>query len=99
MVLAQLEVRCTACRGGLVCADLYAAWYARCDEVEAAWLAEHGTIGGLDGSPDWLDVIDERPDGDEEIECVQCEGSGVLLTDAGIEVLAWARTRLHRTAA
>jgi hypothetical protein len=93
-VLAQLEVRCTACRDGLVGAVEWNAWYARTDEIEAAHLAEHGHLDGLRESEGWLILMEERPHSPEETECEQCAGAGVVLTDAGREVLAWAQRRL-----
>ncbi len=98
-MLTELEVRCTRCRGGLVCAGQWETWYAHVDEVEAAWLGEHGSRDGLDGAPEWLELVDARPDCEPETECTSCSGTGVLLTDAGLEVLAWARVRLDHIAA
>ncbi|HEV2088568.1 MAG TPA: hypothetical protein VGR21_09675 [Cryptosporangiaceae bacterium] len=98
-MLTELEVRCTHCRGGLVCADQWETWYARVDEVEAAWLAEHGSRDGLDGSPDWLDLVEAKPECETEADCTACGGTGVTLTDTGHEVLAWARGRLPHIAA
>jgi hypothetical protein len=44
-------------------------------------------------------LLDERPTDDEEIDCVECGGTGIILTDAGRAVLAWARLRLDHSAA
>lgn len=98
-MLAELEVRCTGCRGGLVEAPEWTAWYARADEIEAAHLAEHGSLDGLEDSEEWLAHVDERPVSDEEIECVDCSGTGVILTETGREVLVWAQRRLTQSAA
>jgi hypothetical protein len=93
-VLTELEVRCTQCRGGLVCADQWQAWYARADEIESAFAAEHGSIEGIESSSDWQQLVDARPGCDEEIECVSCGGTGVVLTETGQAVLDWAKQRL-----
>jgi hypothetical protein len=84
-VLAELEVRCGACRNGLVGADQWSAWYARADEIEV-------------DSDEWLAHLEERPDVPEEVECVECSGTGVILTDAGREVLVWAQRKLFTAA-
>ena len=97
--MAELEIRCTGCRDGVTSADEWNAWYARADEVEAGYLAEHGTLDGLDASEEWQIVVEERPEAPEEIDCVVCTGTGVVLTDAGREVLRWAEARLIHTAA
>lgn len=99
MLQTELEVRCTECRGGLVCADQWAAWYGRADEVEADYRAEHGCLEGLEASEDWQFLFDERPPCDEETDCVECGGTGIILTDTGRRVLAWARQRLEHSAA
>ncbi len=93
-MLAELEIRCATCRDGMVEAPEWSAWYARADEVEGAHLAEHGNIDGLYDCDDWQLLVDERPGTPEEIECNSCAGTGVRLTDAGREVLAWAQRRL-----
>jgi hypothetical protein len=98
-VLAELEIRCTGCRDGLAGADEWSAWYARADEIEAAHLAEHGNLDDLDASEDWQILVEERPESPEEIQCVTCAGTGIVLTDAGREVLRWAEARLTRSAA
>jgi len=98
-VLAELEVRCVECRNGLVGAVEWSSWYARADEVEAAHQAEYGSLDGLESSEAWQILIDERPHSPEEIECEVCSGTGVVLTDAGREVLVWAERRLTRSAA
>jgi len=98
-VLTELEIRCKACRDGLVAAEEWSAWYARADEIEVAHQAEHGSLDGLESSEEWLELLDERPYTPEEIECVECSGTGVVLTDAGREVLVWAQRRLTRSAA
>jgi hypothetical protein len=94
VVLTELESRCTQCRGGLVCADEWQAWYARADEIEAAFAAENGSIDGIESSPDWQELVDERPGCEEEAECVACAGTGVVLTETGRAVLDWARQHL-----
>jgi hypothetical protein len=99
MLQTELEGRCTACRRGLVCADQWAAWYGRADEVEAAYRAEHGSRQGLEASEEWQILLDERPTCDEETDCVECDGTGIILTDTGRTVLAWARQRLEHSAA
>jgi len=98
-VLAELEIRCTGCRDGLTGAPEWSAWYARADEVEAAHQAEHGSLGTLDASEEWQILIEERPESPEEIDCLVCTGTGVVLTDAGREVLRWAEIRLTHSAA
>jgi len=98
-LLAELEVRCTVCRGGLVYTEEWSEWYCRAGEVEAAYQDEHGSLDGLESSPAWQALVDERPIGDEEIACDECSGTGVILTDAGREVLVWAQQRLNRSAA
>jgi len=98
-VLTELEIRCKACRDGLVAAEEWSAWYARADEIEVAYQAEHGSLEGLESSEEWLELLDERPYTPEEIDCVECSGTGVVLTDAGREVLIWAQRRLTRSAA
>jgi hypothetical protein len=99
VVLTELEVRCTECRGGLVCADEWQAWYARADEVEAAFVAEHGSVSGLESSDEWQLLVDERPTSSEEVECADCGGTGIALTETGHAVLAWARQRMDNPAA
>ena len=99
MLQTELEGRCTECRGGLVCADQWAAWYGRADEVEAAYEAEHGCQQGFEASEEWQILLDERPTCDEETDCVECGGTGIILTDTGRKVLAWARQRLEHSAA
>jgi hypothetical protein len=99
MLQTDLEECCPDCRGGLVCAEQWAAWYGRADEVEAAYQAEHGCVEGLEASEEWQFLLDERPTDDEEIDCVECGGTGIILTDAGRAVLAWARLRLEHFAA
>jgi hypothetical protein len=94
VVLTELEVRCTECRGGLVCADQWQAWYARADEVEAAFAAEHGSIDGIESSAEWQALVDERPSCEEETDCTSCGGTGVTLTETGQAVLDWARRHL-----
>lgn len=84
-VLAELEVRCGACRDGLTVADQWCAWYARADEIEV-------------DSEEWLAHLEERPDVPEEVECAECSGTGVILTAAGREVLVWAQRRLFTAA-
>lgn len=98
-MLAELEIRCTACRGGLVGAVEWSAWYARADEIEAAHQAEHGSMDSLEASEVWLSHLDERPDTLEEVECVDCSGTGVVLTETGREVLIWAERRRTHAAA
>jgi hypothetical protein len=94
VVFTELEQRCSECRGGLVCADQWQAWYARADEIESAFAAEHGSIEGIESSAEWQDLAHERPGCDEEVECVSCGGTGVTLTDTGQAVLDWAKRRL-----
>ena len=89
MVLTELEVRCMECRGGLVCAD----------ETEAGYVAEHGSVSGLESSDAWLLLVDERPSCPEETECADCGGTGIALTETGHAVLAWARDRMDNPAA
>jgi hypothetical protein len=98
-VLTELESRCTACRGGLVCAEEWEAWHARADEIEAAHLGEHGSLEALESSEAWLAHYDERPTCEEETTCAACAGTGIILTDTGRAVLDWAKQRLHHTAA
>jgi hypothetical protein len=93
-VLAELEVRCAVCRDGLVGAVAWSAWYARADEIEAAHLAEHGHLDGFHASAEWQLHVDDKPHGPEEVECEACAGNGIVLTDEGREVLAWAQRRL-----
>jgi hypothetical protein len=93
------EARCTECRGGLVCADEWAAWYGRADEVEAAYRAEQGCLKGLEASEEWQILLDERPTCDKEIDCVECGGTGIIPTDPGRAALASARLRLQHSAA
>lgn len=99
LLAEDLEVRCTRCRGGLVCADEWEAWYCRADEVEAAYLALSGHRDGLEASDMWQELLQEQPSGAEETDCSECGGTGVLLTDTGRTVLAWARQRLEHSAA
>lgn len=93
-MLAELEVRCAVCRDGLVGAEEWSAWYARADEIEAAHLGENGDLDGLHSSIEWQLLVEERPSGPEEVDCDACAGKGVVLTDAGRKVLAWAQRRL-----
>ena len=65
---------CVDCRDGLACAEEWAAWHARADETEAAWVAEHGSTDGLTASARWLSLLDERPEADPETECPECGG-------------------------
>lgn len=68
------QERCPDCRGGLVCAEPWEAWFSRCDDAEASWVAEHGSPGDF-MVPEVL--LAERPDGEPEIECATCGGTGV----------------------
>ena len=97
--MTELEVRCAECRGGLVCADEWSAWYTRADEIEAAYKDHHGCLEGVEASEEWQNQLDERPTCDEEIDCVVCGGTGIILTDTGRMVLSWARKRLENSAA
>jgi hypothetical protein len=78
-VLTELEVRCAQCRDGLVCADEWVAWYCRADEVEASYRAGHGCREGLEASAEWQVLLEERPSCDEETDCAECGGSGIVL--------------------
>jgi hypothetical protein len=95
----ELEVRCTACRNGLVGSDEWAEWYTRADEIEAEYLATNADSSGLESSEAWLALVDERPAGPEEVSCAECEGTGVVLTETGRHVLAWAQRRFADPAA
>ena len=98
-MLTQLEVRCTACRDGVICAPEWEVWYTRCDEAEATWAAEFGSVDGFLASSVWLALAEDRPDCEPERPCPDCGGIGLMLTPAGHEVLAWARARLDSPAA
>jgi hypothetical protein len=87
-LLMKLEVRCTGCRGGRVCAYEWSSWYCRADELEATHQAEHGRLDGLEASQEWQLLLDDRPACDEETDCIQCGGTGTILTDTGRAVLA-----------
>jgi hypothetical protein len=98
-----LETACRGCRSGLVCSEPWQGWYARLDEAEAAFQAAHEAVHDiLDGfwsSAEAVGLLDARPELPEEVECPDCVGTGLVLTDAGREVLAWARRRLDDQAA
>ena len=70
------DERCPDCRGGLVCADQWEHWLSRRDDAEAAWIAENGSLDAFDTSPELAELLDDRPECDEEIECVSCGGTG-----------------------
>ena len=68
--------RCPECRGGLVCADQWEVWLSRRDDAESAWIDEHGSLDAFDASAELAELLDDRPECDEEIECVTCGGTG-----------------------
>ncbi|GAA0257980.1 hypothetical protein GCM10009539_49170 [Cryptosporangium japonicum] len=63
---------CRHCRGGLVGADQWDEWFARRDDAESAWAAEHGSLDGFD----LAELLDSAPDGEVEVECTSCAGTG-----------------------
>lgn len=70
------DERCPDCRGGLVCADQWEAWLSRRDDAEQAWAAEHGSLDAFEASPEFAELLDDRPGCEEEIECGACGGTG-----------------------
>jgi len=74
--LRRSDERCPDCRGGMVCADQWEHWLSRRDDAEAAWAAEHGSLDAFDASPELAELLDDRPECEEEIECVSCGGTG-----------------------
>ena len=71
---SQPDERCPDCRGGLVCAEPWEAWFSRRDDAEADWFAEHGSAAGFT-LPEAL--RDEQPDCEPDIECATCGGTGL----------------------
>ena len=75
------DERCPDCRGGLVCANQWEIWLSRRDDAEAGWVADHGSLDGFDTSAELAELLDERPECEEEAECVSCEGTGLRRAD------------------
>lgn len=76
--MLALELRCTTCRDGWVCCELWEAWYARRAELEEAWVAAHGSLDGLEQSPAAVELREAEPDCETEMECTDCRGVGTL---------------------
>lgn len=70
---------CPDCRGGLLCAAPWEAWLSRRDDAEASWLAERASLTGFDASPELAELLDQRPDCEEETPCPACGGTGVAV--------------------
>ena len=71
------DERCPDCRGGLVCAGQWEAWLSRRDDAEAAWFAEHGSLDSFELSPELAELLVERPECEEEVDCPACGGTGL----------------------
>ncbi|MFG1921044.1 hypothetical protein [Cryptosporangium sp. NPDC048952] len=70
--LHQSAEPCPHCRGGLIGADQWDEWFARRDDAESAWASEHGSLDEFD----LAELLDSAPDGDVEVECTSCAGTG-----------------------
>jgi len=74
----ELERTCTECDGeGIVYAPEWREWSAACD------------ASGM--SLDEYQREHPMPEGPEEVECGECDGSGFQLTQAGYDLLAFMR--------
>jgi hypothetical protein len=62
---------CPECRDGWVYAAPWEAWLSRRDDAEADWLAEHGSLADFTTASE---LLEERPDVDEDVECPTCAG-------------------------
>ncbi|SHN46425.1 hypothetical protein [Cryptosporangium aurantiacum] len=71
------DERCPDCRDGLVGADEWEAWLSRRDDAELGWIAEHGSLDAFDTSAELAELLDERPAGEEEVDCAGCSGTGL----------------------
>ncbi|EXG79877.1 hypothetical protein [Cryptosporangium arvum] len=71
--LHQSAEPCPHCRGGLVGADQWDEWFAQRDDAESAWAAEHGSLDGFD----LAELLDSAPDGEQEVDCTTCAGTGL----------------------
>lgn len=87
--LPVLEAKCIACDGdGWVSnAAETAAWEARYDAAMNQYKATAGAGACWTGS--WEESEIQRDAPDECVGCVECEGTGRLLTDAGRALLAF----------
>lgn len=79
--MLALDVRCTTCRYGLVCCEMWEAWYARRGELEAEWLATHDSLDAFEQSPQGRELLEAQPDCETEVECTECQGTGVSHTE------------------